>query len=58
MRSRCASPASRPGALEFRIDGDPVRRLGQASDYPVQLMLGVFDFPARAQPGAWVPDPN
>jgi glycosyl hydrolase family 16 len=38
----------RPGALAFSIDGEVVRRLDQAPDYPMQLMLGVFDFPARA----------
>jgi hypothetical protein len=25
-----------------------VRRLEQAPDYPVQLMVGVFDFPAKS----------
>jgi Glycosyl hydrolases family 16 len=42
----------RPGALAFAVDGRVVRRVDQAPDYPVQLMLGVFDFPARAEPGA------
>ncbi|MGK5114342.1 MULTISPECIES: glycoside hydrolase family 16 protein [unclassified Geodermatophilus] len=40
-----------PGSLVFSVDGDVVRRVGQAPDYPVQLMLGVFDFPGRADPG-------
>ena len=31
----------------FRVDGEVVRALQQAPDYPVQLMLGVFEFPAR-----------
>jgi hypothetical protein len=35
----------RPGSLAFDVDGDVVRRLDQAPDYPVQLMIGVFDFP-------------
>lgn len=34
--------------LVFTVDGAVVRELGQAPDYPVQLMIGVFDFPARA----------
>jgi hypothetical protein len=38
----------RPGALTFSVDGEVVRRLDQAPDYPMQLMLGVFDFPAKA----------
>lgn len=41
----------RPGALALCVDGDVVGRVEQAPDYPVQLMLGVFDFPARAIPG-------
>jgi hypothetical protein len=38
----------RPGWLEFIIDDEVVRRLDQAPDYPMQLMIGVFDFPAKA----------
>jgi hypothetical protein len=38
----------RAGSLAFAVDGEVVRRVDQAPDYPVQLMLGVFDFPARA----------
>ena len=37
-----------PGRLVFSVDGAVVRELHQAPDYPVQLMIGVFDFPARA----------
>ena len=49
----------RPGALAFTVDGDVVRRLDQAPDYPVQLMIGVFDFPAKGGPdGAEVPVPE
>ncbi|MGI8329338.1 glycoside hydrolase family 16 protein [Actinomadura scrupuli] len=42
----------RPGSLVFTIDGRVVRRLDQAPGYPMQLMIGVFDFPARAPAGA------
>ena len=38
----------RPGSLTFTVDGEVVRRLDQAPDYPMQLMIGVFDFPAKA----------
>lgn len=41
----------RPGSLAFTIDGRVVRRLDQAPDYPMQLFIGVFDFPARAVDG-------
>ena len=37
----------RPGSLVFSVDGEVVRELSQAPDYPVQLMLGVFEFPHR-----------
>jgi hypothetical protein len=47
-----------PGALAFMVDGVAVRRLDQSPDYPCQLMLGVFDFPARAGPGRDVPVPE
>ena len=41
----------RPGSVAFTIDGRVVRQLGQAPDYPLQLFIGVFDFPARAVDG-------
>ena len=44
--------AWRPGSVMFTIDGREVRRLDQAPDYPLQLEIGVFDFPRRpARPG-------
>jgi hypothetical protein len=48
-----------PGSLVFSVDGREVRRVDQAPDYPVQLMLGVFDFPAKApSDGADVHEPE
>jgi hypothetical protein len=41
-----------PGSLAFTVDGHVVRRLDQTPDYPLQLMIGVFDFPARAAEAA------
>ena len=38
----------RPGSLVFTVDGEVVKRVGQAPDYPVQLEIAVFDFPDRA----------
>jgi hypothetical protein len=40
----------RPGSLSFTIDGERVKRIAQSPNYPVQLMLGVFDFPDKADP--------
>lgn len=34
-------------ALSFFIDGELVHRDEQSPDYPMQLMIGVFDFPAK-----------
>ena len=38
----------RPGSLRFTVDGAPVRSIAQSPNYPVQLMIGVFDFPDKA----------
>ena len=38
----------RPDGVAFDIDGTVVRELDQSPDYPMQLMLGVFDFPTKA----------
>jgi hypothetical protein len=40
----------RTGSTRITIDGRVVRHLDQAPDYPLQLMIGVFDFPDRAVP--------
>jgi hypothetical protein len=37
----------RPGSVEFSIDGREIRRLDEAPAYPLQLFVGVFDFPGR-----------
>jgi hypothetical protein len=38
----------RPGRVDFLVDGRPVRSVGQAPDYPMQMMVAVFDFPDKA----------
>jgi hypothetical protein len=38
----------RAGSCTFDVDGQRVHEVHQAPDYPMQLMLGVFDFPAKA----------
>ena len=37
-----------PGRVDFLIDGEHVRSVGQAPDYPMQMMVAVFDFPDKA----------
>lgn len=39
-----------PGQVSFGIDGTTTRTVEQAPDYPMMLILGLFDFPD--QPGA------
>jgi hypothetical protein len=38
----------RPGRVDFLIDGEHIKTVGQAPDYPMQMMIAVFDFPAKA----------
>ncbi|WP_305787526.1 glycoside hydrolase family 16 protein [Symbioplanes lichenis] len=40
-----------PGTATFTIDGRVVKRIGQSPNYPMQLMLAVFDFPQRGPAG-------
>ena len=42
----------RPGRVDFFVDGSHVRAVAQAPDYPMQLMIGVFDFPAKPSAAA------
>jgi hypothetical protein len=45
----------RPGSLDFTIDGVTTRTADQAPDYPMMLILGLFDFPDRPGDPAHVP---
>ena len=38
----------RPGCVDFLIDGECMKTVAQAPDYPMQMMVAVFDFPERA----------
>jgi rhodanese-related sulfurtransferase len=40
----------RKGRVEFSVDGERVRSVEQAPDYPMQFMVAVFDFPAKPGP--------
>jgi hypothetical protein len=37
-----------PGRVDFLVDGEHVKTVEQAPSYPMQMMVGVFDFPAKA----------
>ena len=39
-----------PGRTVFLVDGEPVRTVDQATPYPMQSMIAVFDFPEQASP--------
>jgi hypothetical protein len=32
-----------PGRAAFSVDGEPIRTVGEAPDYPLQLMLGIYE---------------
>jgi hypothetical protein len=37
-----------PGRVDFHVDGVHVKTVAQAPAYPMQMMVAVFDFPAKA----------
>ncbi len=37
-----------PGEVAFTVDGEGVRRCPRPPDYPMQMMVAVFDFPGRS----------
>ena len=48
----------RPDGVDFLVDDELVRTTTQAPDYPMQLIIGLFDFPDRARPGEPEPEPE
>jgi Glycosyl hydrolases family 16 len=38
----------RPGRVDFLVDGRRVKTVGEAPDYPMQMMVALFDFPDKA----------
>lgn len=40
----------RRGRVDFSVDGEPIRTVEQAPDYPMQFMVAVFDFPSKPGP--------
>lgn len=44
-----------PGRVDFSVDGEHVKTVHQAPDYPLQFMVAVFDFPAKEGPADHVP---
>ncbi len=46
----------RPGRVDYFLDGERIRTTRQAPDYPMQLIVGVFDFPDQSGPTGNVPE--
>ena len=46
----------RPGRVEFLVDGEHVRTVEDAPDYPMQMMVAVFDFPEKGPDTGHVPE--
>ena len=44
-----------PGRVDFLVDDVLTMSSAQAPDYPMELIIGVFDFPDRADPAATTP---
>ena len=42
--------------MDFLVDGELVKTVDQAPDYPTQMMVGLFDFPAKDGPADHVPE--
>ena len=45
----------REGRVEFLVDGQRVKSVEQAPAYPMQMIIGVFDFPEKTGPRDHVP---
>lgn len=45
----------RPGRVDWFIDGERVKTVKQAPAYPMQMMIGLFDFPEKPGPRDHVP---
>ena len=41
------TPHWRSGRVDFLVDSEHVKTVHQAPDYPMQMMIAVFDFPTR-----------
>lgn len=47
-----------PKRVDFFIDGKRTRTIPQAPDYPMQLMLSIYEDPSQQQPSGRLPDPG
>jgi ketosteroid isomerase-like protein len=44
-----------PEGVDFFVDGERIRSVSQSPDYPMQLMLGIYEFPGDARRGGAYP---
>ena len=47
-----------PQNVVFFVDGDEVKTVGQSPSYPMQLMLGIYEFPATSGDDSTMPYPK
>jgi hypothetical protein len=47
-----------PDGVEFSVDGQAVKTVRQSPDYPMQLMLGIYEFPPAGGEGRPGPYPK
>lgn len=47
-----------PDGVDFLLDGEVVKRTTQSPLYPMQLMLAIYEFPARLDPARSTPYPK
>ena len=47
-----------PDEVRFLVDGEPVKTVGQSPAYPMQLMLGIYEFPSADGAGSARPYPK
>ena len=46
----------KPGRVDVLVDGERVKTVEQAPDYPMQMIVAVFDFPDKEGPAGHVPE--
>ena len=42
-----------PGRVDLSVDGELVKTIEEAPDYPMQMIVALFDFPAHEQAAHW-----
>ena len=51
-------PSGRRAAFAFFVDGNVIKTVDQSPDYPLQLMLSLYEFPASEYGESTTPYPK